>query len=309
MPVQARYQKAQAFLADLVTHSPELPFEPTLLPELFAATADNSMQSTQHIAGLVERSPGLATRVLRLANSAYYGMQTSVSSLSHAIRLLGLNEVRNIILKIGTASIASKLRFPKEFSFDNLWEHHILTANLARSIAQAMPKDDFVLEHSPGPDEIYAAGLLHDMGKTLLASRCAEDWLAIHDLAACENLPFHKAEEDYWGLDHSVVGTRMLTFWGLPPDLTELVGWHHSPCQTKETYKTATRILAAANLLAQRPVAEFPADQEGNPALALPEEIASFLPETVNMAKLAASIMSCSGKGSVLHMTTAVMEK
>ncbi|MDR3074204.1 MAG: HDOD domain-containing protein [Deltaproteobacteria bacterium] len=305
--MKMRYEKAQAFLTGLVASSPELPFEPTLLPDLFASTADNSMKPTQHIAELVERSQGLATRILRLANSAYYGMQTAVSSLSHAIRLLGLNEVRNIILQIGVSSMLNKMAFPKGFPFEELWEHHILTANLARTIARCLPPNAFGQDNSLGPDEIYAAGLLHDMGKTLLASQCAEDWLAIQDLATCDNIPFYKAEEDYWGLDHSVVGARMLTFWGLPPGLTELVGWHHAPLQAKGAHITPTRILAAANLLAHQPPAALFPEQKDGAALVLPAEIAAILPETLDRAKLAAGIKACSDTDKVRSMAAAAM--
>ncbi len=244
--MKKRYEKAQAFLEDLAEKSPDLPFESDLLPELFASTAEDSAKSMEHIGKLIEHSQGLASRILRLANSAYYGMQMKVSSLGNAVRLLGLNEVRAIILQLGAVSVVGKMPMPKSFPHKELWEHQLFTANIARGVTKAMPHagKDF------SPDDLYAAGLLHDMGKTMLAAYCPEDWIAISDLAVCENIPFHQAEENYWGLDHAVIGARLLTFWGIPAKLTELINWHHVPFHAKPEYQAPARILAAANLLA-----------------------------------------------------------
>ncbi|MDL2210272.1 HDOD domain-containing protein [Desulfovibrio sp. OttesenSCG-928-O18] len=305
--MKTRHEKAQSFLATLAESSPELPFEPTLLPELFASTADSSMSSTAHIANLVERSQGLAARILRLANSAYYGMQTAVSSLPHAIRLLGLNEVRNIILQIGVSSMIRKLDLPKSFPFKELWEHQILTASLAKTIARSMPHVDTI-----SPDELYTAGLLHDIGKTLLAANRPEDWNAIHDLAVVDNIPFYRAEEDYWGIDHSMVGARLLTFWGLPQKLTELVNWHHFPQHAQEPFTASAFILATANVLSHYQLKDIvlePKDENENPSLVLPKDAQAYIPETADQAKLLANLADCYDMDRVGGMAAASMEE
>lgn len=311
--MKTRHEKAQAYLNSLASYAPDLPFEPSLLPELFASTASSTMSSTAHVASLVERSQGLAVRVLRLANSAYYGMHTEVSSLAHAIRLLGLNEVRIIVLQLGVASAIRKLNLPKYYPFEELWEHQILTANLAKAMAQTLPTKAFAAEEI-SPDDLYAAGLLHDVGKTLIAANCPEDWQAIQDLAACENLPFYRAEEDYWGIDHSVTGARLFTFWGLPPKLTEVVGWHHAPRHAEPEYRTATFILAAANTLAHYPLSSLAAGEGGEGAVAsparisLPEDVKALLPQGIDSEKLQEKIMACYDTSRVRGMASATME-
>lgn len=311
--MKTRHQKAQAFLGNLADNAPELPFEPTLLPELFASTSDNAMSSTAHVASLVERSQGLAVRVLRLANSAYYGMHTEVSSLTHAVRLLGLNEVRVIILQLGVASAIRKLNLPKYYPFEELWEHQLLTACLGKAIARSIPAAAFAAE-TVCPDDIYAAGLLHDVGKTLVAAHCPEDWQAIHDLATCEEIPFYQAEEDYWGIDHSVTGARLFTFWGLPPRLTEVVGWHHAPRHAKPEYKTATAILAAANALAHYSFEDLSGQaadtSDAVPAkenITLPEEALALLPGGVSLEALREKIPACYSR--ISGMTSAALEE
>lgn len=305
--MKARYERAQSFLAMLVHESPELPFEPSLLPELFASTADNSLKGTDHIANLVERSSGLASRILRLANSAYYGMQTRVSSLAHGVRLLGLNEVRNIILQVGVTAAVSTLPLPPKFSFTQLWEHQLVTANLAKAMGKAL------LQMSTGtggvpPDELYVAGLLHDMGKTMVAAYCPHDWEAIHDLACCEGITFAQAEEDYWGIDHAAAGARLLTFWGFPLRLTELINWHHAPQHAILEFRTPAQILAAANLLANDTADVFENAREN--ALVMPQAVATILPEGLNNNEtLAQALANCCDMGQVRSMARMTMER
>lgn len=303
--MKTRHEKAQAFLAVLAETSPELPFEPTLLPELFASTAESSMSSTVHVATLVERSQGLAARILRLANSSYYGMQTAVSSLPHAIRLLGFNEVRNIILQIGVSSMIRRLNLPESFPFKELWEHQILVASLAKTIARSMPHIGAV-----SPDELYTAGLLHDIGKTLLAANRPDDWNAIHDLAMLESIPFYRAEEDYWGIDHGMTGARLLAFWGLPRKLTELVNWHHFPQHAEDLFGTPAFVLAAANALSHYPLKDLVIESENEKnRLVLPDDVKAYIPETADRAKLLANLPDCYGLNRARGMTAAFMEK
>lgn len=301
-----RHDKAQVFLATLSENCPDLPFEPTLLPELFTSTSESSDKPLNYIVGLVERSQGLAARILRVANSAYYGMQTAVSSLPHAVRLLGLNEVRNIILQLGVTSIMRQLHFPKGFNFDQLWEHQLRTAGFAKEIARAIPAKS--LGCTVSPDDIYAAGLLHDLGKTMLAANCPDDWLAIRDLASCEEISFHKAEEDYWGVDHAVAGARLLTFWGLPQSLTELVNWHHAFTLSTEEHRTATQALAAANVLAHQPVETFTATRGDNEENPLARLAGGFLPDGADMDKILEKLIICCSPDRVQSMAEALSE-
>lgn len=301
--MRERYEKAQAFLANLSANCPELPFEPSLLPDLFEATSDSSAETMDHIAALVDRSQGLASRILRQANSAYYGIQTEISSLGRALRLLGLNEVRNIILQLGVASVMKKIPLPKSFPFEKLWEHQLFAANIARSIARNVP-------HIAGPgtavfpDDLYAAGLLHDMGKTMLAALCPADWESIHNLAVCESIPFHQAEENYWGLDHAVVGARLLTFWGIPERLTELVNCHHSPQLAKPEFQAQARLLAAANLLAHNLDTAEPEDED---VFTVPESVTVILPEDIDPRRLQESFAASCNLERVRDMAKTAM--
>ena len=232
-----RYEKAQAFLANLSANSPELPFEPSLLPDLFEATSGSSTKTMDHIAALVERSQGLASRILRQANSAYYGIQTEVSSLGHAVRLLGLNEVRNIIVQLGVASAVKKLPLPPSFQFEKLWEHQLFTANIARSIARSVP-------HIAGPgnavspDELYAAGLLHDMFLYDWHTHGKETGNRFHGLTH-PKVALENAEKEFHlnDVERDIILKHMWPLTPVPPLYREsyVVLYHDKICSTRET--------------------------------------------------------------------------
>ncbi len=300
-----RHEKAQAFLESLADDSPQLPYEPTLLPELFAGTAKDSSASLDSIAALVNRSQGLAAQVLRRANSAYYGLRSEISSLTRALQVLGLNEVRALILGLGLTGLFHRLKLPPSFPLREIWAHQVLTAHIAHDMALFAQGQPARPAFAPAPpDELYAAGLLHDLGKAVIASRCPEDWQAITDLAAREKLPFHVAEEAYWGLDHSVVGARILSFWQLPARLTELVGWHHAPLLVEKEYEYGTRLLYAANFLAC-----CADDFSAGIVSCLPVEAAALLPPNLDASALLDAVAPCFSSDKVRDQTAWLTER
>ena len=90
------------------------------------------------------------------------------------------------------------------------------------------------------PDNLFTVGLLHDIGKLITAMRRPDDWQAIYDLAETEEIFDSEAEDEYWGLDHAVVGALVLKSWDLPADLVEPVNWHHSPALSPEHSNEST---------------------------------------------------------------------
>ncbi|MCL2123381.1 MAG: HDOD domain-containing protein, partial [Desulfovibrionaceae bacterium] len=105
-------ENSRAFLHKLLQHPPILPFEPALLPMLFAMTREDSTASTRDLAKLIERSQNLASRVLALANSAAYGLAFKVSALHRAISILGIREIRRMVLLVGISSAIRETKLP-----------------------------------------------------------------------------------------------------------------------------------------------------------------------------------------------------
>lgn len=278
--------EARAFLEELAENPPWLPYEPTLLPLLFAATKEGSTASVDDLTLLIERSQKLATRVLSLANSAMYALESTVTSLHRAVSVLGFREVRTLVIMIGAVSVIKGAKLPKDFDATGLWKHQIMTATAAKTLTEtlirsgatqgAKPEDKLVM----APDEAYAAGLLHDIGKVFLAATRPRIWEAIEEIKQKAGMSFFEAEDAYWGMDHALVGAQVLHYWKLPLLLTDPINWHHAP-RVAPAYAMEARLLSAANILANKGLTE-----EG----ILPAEANVLMPPESDAAALGAAV-------------------
>ena len=214
-------ERGQRFLLELPAIRNDLPFSPDLLTRLFHLTDEDATSPLTDIATAIAEDQGLSTRVLAMANSAFYGLQAQVRTVSRAVAVLGLREVRALVVLLGMHGLAYHRPLPAGFALDPYLEHQLAVAVAAQALAgqtRAMDTDD-----------AFTAGVLHDLGKLLTALYRPEDWLAQAALATAEVLPWHEAEERHWGLDHGLIGAMVLRSWNLPDTLTEPVNWHHAP--------------------------------------------------------------------------------
>jgi putative nucleotidyltransferase with HDIG domain len=199
----------------------DLPFSPEVFRKLFVQTGASSLASLEDIGKTMGKDQGLTTRILRLANSAYYGLQAEVLSVSRAAAVLGMHEIRNIVLTLGVNGLTAGHDMPDDFDLGEYWRHQFYVGMIAREISRVTELGN--------PDTLFTAGLLHDIGKLIIAIRRPDDWVGIRELAEAEDLLDAEAEDEYWGLDHAVIGALVLKSWDLPPALVEPVNWHHAP--------------------------------------------------------------------------------
>lgn len=241
-------ERAQRFLLELPSVRDDLPFSPALLTRLFTLTADNGQSPLEAIAASIAEDQGLSTRVLVMANSAYYGLQAQVGTIARAVAVLGLREVRGMVLALGMKGMAGRRTLPEGFDFAPYLEHQVSVAIASMALAQAAP-----VMH---PDDAFTAGLLHDLGKLLTALYRPEDWLAQAALVARHGLPWHEAEQRHWGLEHGLIGAMMLDSWNLPKTLTDPVNWHHVPQAAPSGRGPATLVGLADACVHQNPGSE-----------------------------------------------------
>ncbi len=233
----------QDFLAELLEIKQELPFSPALLGDLFYMTGENSFAPLEKIAQTLNLDQGLSTKVLAMANSAFYGLQAKVTSVARAVALLGLKEIRNVVLMLGTQALTVRHHYPREFDIRAYWDHQLATGVCAKLLAERRSGLD--------PDILFTAGLLHDMGILLTALYRPKAWAAIHTTVLAEKCTWSQAEDRYWGLEHGLIGAMTLNSWNLPPELTEPVNWHHSPNLAPE-YAEHAKVLCIADGLHHR---------------------------------------------------------
>ena len=251
-------KESRLFLQKLLQNPPMLPFDPKLLPLLFAVTQEGSNASIKSVVALIEQSPRLTTRILAVANSAAYGLEFKVSTLQRAINIMGLREVRLLVLMVGMSSFIREAQLPKEFDADKFWKHLLSVGTIARALANifggtagacgpdASADERLVMV----PDEAYIAGLLHDVGKLFLAATRPDIWEKIVAMEHTESMETFEAENTEWGMDHALIGAAVLHHWKLPLVLTEPINLHHSP-ELATSFRMEARLLAVANCLAR----------------------------------------------------------
>lgn len=234
------HERAQSFLLELPALRLDLPFSPVLLNKLFVQTADGGMAPLEDIADTISRDQGLTAKVLTMANSAFYGLQSEVRTVHRAVTVLGLNEIRTLILALGMRHLAATHPVPKTFDIAAYFEHQLAVGLAAKELAPSLGASD--------ADNLFTAGVLHDLGKLIIAQHRSADWQAITDKAQAESLSFQQAEDRYWGLDHALIGAMILKSWNLPPELTEPVNWHHAPTHAP-THKRESLALCTADAI------------------------------------------------------------
>ena len=195
-----------------------------------AATLLSVMRTSEpqlsQIEGLLRHDPGLTANVLRLANSAYFGLSQKVASVKQAVMLLGLKKLFQMVLASTVSSIMGKPVVGYDMSPGELWKHAVGVSVAAELLAESLNMQD--------REMVFTAALLHDMGKLVMGDFVKEDLSEIEKLAN-NGMSFEVAEAFVTGTDHAEIGAHILKRWSLPDELIGAVRWHHDPDSAKKT--------------------------------------------------------------------------
>lgn len=204
-------------LTDKLSTIRELPTFPTTALEVMRLASD-SETSVAELSKIVSRDPALSARILRVANSKYYGLAKKISTIEWAIVALGFETLRKTVLSL---TLIDLFKGAKHFDPRRFWKHAMDTASAARSIAKEMKNRI--------PGEAYAAGLLHDIGTLVLYRFFSEDFEEIQRLEEKEGLPLSQAELVVVGTSHADIGAWLAEKWNFPAHFVEAIRYHHSP--------------------------------------------------------------------------------
>ena len=178
--------------------------------------------SINKIGQIIAKDLGMTTKILQLVNSAFFGIPRHISSPEQAVSLLGLDTVKALVLTVGVFSKFDKIKL-SGFSIEKLWTHSTITGTYSKEIAKAENIDKNLI------DDSFMAGLLHDVGKLVLASSFSDSLIRIVDSSRDQNLSFYEAEYQILGTTHAEIGAYLLGLWGLPNSIVEAVAFHHMP--------------------------------------------------------------------------------
>ena len=197
--------------------------------------------STDEIERILRHDPGLAANVLRLANSAYFGIPTKVRTLKHAVVLLGVKRFAQIAVGACMNKTMDTAVEGYGLSRGELWLHSIAVS----TTAEALAKYRKLAETS----DFFTPALLHDLGKLVMGEFVKAELPKITDLVA-NGVPFVIAEKEILGTDHAEIGALILSKWRFPGDLINAVRWHHYP-EGIENSNLQPDIVYLSNLLCQ----------------------------------------------------------
>lgn len=207
---------------------------------------DDPNSGTRELGGLIAQDAPLSAKVLRIANSAYYGLHEPCVSTEQASSVLGMRVLRNVVTQAAVMGQFQHLRGIEGFDVDDLWRHAITTGHVCSTLARrcSAPLD-------LSPDEFYVCGLLHDLGQIVMLDSLGEKYVALHQEAEFGGLPIHRVEARALGFNHTDVGALVATRWGLPEPIVEAIQYHHGPREAVES-SAVVSLVANANLLVNR---------------------------------------------------------
>jgi putative nucleotidyltransferase with HDIG domain len=188
---------------------------------------EQALQSPQcnlnTIGDAIQKDPDLTARLLRLANSPFFGFANRLSTVAEAVSLLGIQQIQDMIV---ASSVLEQFKGVPDnlVNKDSFWRHSLAVGLTARLLAME--------RRLPKPDKFFVAGLLHDVGRLVLLSQAAEWAQAVFELYQREKILLRAAEKKVLGYDHQEIAAELLQSWSYPTALVQAVAFHHTPGQS-----------------------------------------------------------------------------
>ena len=207
-------------LKEFLQGASKLPVLPKVTIRLLNAL-DAPDTSAREIAGIIEAEPILSARLLKLANSSYYGQRGNIAKVNSAVAVLGSKTIRSLALAIWTHTLKSQTRKPEEMALmAPLLAHGLAAGIAARMLAERV--------NQRLSEDAFMAGLLHDIGRVALVAQLGKEYQTlILDPAVREGVSLHEKEAEILGFDHRALGSALMQSWALPPFLARVVELHH----------------------------------------------------------------------------------
>ncbi len=209
--------------------------------------------SIKNIGILMSHDISLSARILKIVNSPFYGFPQRIYSINHAIVLLGANVLKSIIISTSVFTVMKK-------TMAGLSEHSLFCAFTSKHIAEKMNNDikkskgetkfNDGRERQPAidPDNMFSLGLLHDIGKIIIATTFKDDFKKILEIAQKEEKPLDEVERGILNISHGQLGYMLIKEWNLPPAIYLPIKYHHN-VNLADNFKTETAILNIADFL------------------------------------------------------------
>ncbi len=233
-------------VAQLLREIDDLPSIPETLLEIFKVL-DDPDSGPADLSSVVQMDPPLMARILRLANSPYYSRGGNLPDIQRCVAALGYKTVRQVAIcvSVATTLVGAVARAQGKMDYRELWHHSVSTGAIAKHLAR--------LTDYPDQEELFTAGLLHDMGKFVLEIHSPEAYDQIIESRLPNGRSLEEVESEYFGCDHAELGAAFGESWRFPPLLVRCFGEHHRISELKGPQNRgdhAVALVALADYLA-----------------------------------------------------------
>jgi putative nucleotidyltransferase with HDIG domain len=207
----------------VISNIRNLPTPPIVFHQIQKVISDPKVSSSQ-IAAILAEDPAMSVKVLKLTNSAFYGLSREIESVKEAVVIVGLEAIRNLVLSASVLDMFKGKAQDVEFQ-ERFWRHSLATAFCSRIMARRLRHRGMV-----DPDAAFSAGLLHDIGKIVLCCFLSAEYKAFDEAREKDSIsPTYEVETSVLGYNHTQIGSLLASQWKLPHKIVEAVAYHHSP--------------------------------------------------------------------------------
>lgn len=213
----------------------DLPAMPTIVLRVLEET-DKPDVEIKEVERLIASDQALAMKVLRVVNSAYYGLPRQVASINQSIVILGVQQIRNLVLSIAAAGVMKPKNKAEEQAMRRFWVHSYSAAAVAKRLGKI--KNISAKEQ----ELVFVAGLLHDIGKLFLFIHFGDTYNELVGFAIEDNVTLEKAETQYLGMSHADVAGEMARAWNLPEPLIDVIAGHETYIPAPEEQRTLSLV-------------------------------------------------------------------
>ncbi len=201
--------------------------------------------SAQDLNKIITNDPALGARILKVVNSAFYGLPGQIASINRAIVLLGLNAVKNIAIAASLAKLFRGGKIAPNFDAHELWHHSIAVATATKMLATKMEMGL--------PDEAFLAGLIHDLGIMVEIQAKRSEFLDVLNAREADpNSTLRQMETKVLGADHQQFGAALCESWKFPASFVYVTGHHHNPMDLDPEHRTLACLVHLADIIAAK---------------------------------------------------------
>lgn len=242
-----------------------MPAFPKSVQRILELTRDINCRPKDLVA-VIEKDPVITIKVLKIINSAYYGLPNKITSINQSVIYLGVNTLKNLALSFSTMGMLPA-RNAAGFDVQHYLMSSLISANLARLLGAKYAATE------TDPTDLYIAGLLHDFGKVVFALYMAPEFRRAMETSTADKMSLHKAEDAVIGADHTLVGAMLVKRWQFPEPLVECIANHH----TVPHVSPMAECLFVADLIAEKLGYDSMGNISADGPLSLPERFGSDL--------------------------------